>query len=310
MSDPEISSLSHCLHKSVESLWSGIKNPGNYYKGKGTVLFPVPENILLFYRDRFHPQSLGAETSFHYRHVLLFNLARPIRIFLDGSIIHLHQGEGLLILPYQYHRFIREGQGWLSLAFLTFEIPPTIYFEGLRYTPFTYSDETLLLLEETARTFILNQARTLPYCTALLLSHIAESFDETDHQVYQRAQTETLTGEILKTVYHEKTRTVRGLAATLGYSENYLRTLFKRTMGQTLGRFIIEVRMTEAMRLLSQGTTPIGAIAECCGYESIYTFSRAFKDFAGENPSAYRKRRQAPRDGAPRDQERSEKFTG
>ncbi|POR01019.1 hypothetical protein AU468_09135 [Alkalispirochaeta sphaeroplastigenens] len=279
------------LHKSVESLWSGLRSPGNYYQGTGYLPFPVPENILLFYRNRFHPGNLGAETSFHYRHVLLFNLARAIRIFLDGSIVHLHRGEGLLILPYQYHRFINEGQDRLSLAFLTFEIPPTICFERLRYSPFAYTRETLQLLDETGRAFLDGSPGTLCCCAARVLSHIIETSHRRETPLHQRYHGETLIGEILKTVYHEKTRTVEALATKLGYSGSYLRTLFRKTMGQSLGRFMIEVRMTEAMRLLSRGNSTVGSIAERCGYESIYSFSRAFRSFAGESPSQYRKKR-------------------
>ena len=77
----------------------------------------------------------------------------------------------------------------------------------------------------------------------------------------------------------------------MSYSEGYLRSVFKKSMGITLGRYILESRLTEAMKYLSATDKSISEIAELCGYDSIYTLSRSFRTHMGINPSTYRKER-------------------
>jgi AraC family transcriptional regulator of arabinose operon len=108
--------------------------------------------------------------------------------------------------------------------------------------------------------------------------------------MYEHAFSCSLVMQILKTIYNDKSLTVKCLSHVLGYSESYLRAYFKKTMDLPLGRFIIEIRLTEAMRLLSRTDKQVTSIAELCGYDSVYAFSRSFKNHVGVSPSEYRYR--------------------
>lgn len=258
--------------------------------GKGRLLFPTPENILLFYRHCFDMVGLGMYVDVHYRYVVIFNFADPLKIFLDGSIVEVKQGEGTFILPYQYHRFINEGQKDLSLAFVTCEMQQNIYFEHMRNSVFSYGEKELDLLARLAEAFCKNHYRPLPYLMGLLLSQIASSHETIPPELYEKAHRESLISKILQTVYDNKSVLICQLARDLGYSESYLRAYFKKKMNLPLGRFIIEIRLTEAMRLLSESDRQISEIAELCGYENIYSFSRSFKKHVRITPSQFRYR--------------------
>jgi len=80
------------------------------------------------------------------------------------------------------------------------------------------------------------------------------------------------------------------LAEVSGISEVYLRRLFKEHYDTTPKQYILSLRIKEAKRLLDEGLTSVGAVAEACGFSGIYHFSRMFKTVTGVSPSEYVKR--------------------
>ncbi len=80
------------------------------------------------------------------------------------------------------------------------------------------------------------------------------------------------------------------LAEVAGISEVYLRRLFKEYYDTTPKQYILGLRIKEAKRLLDEGLTSVGAVAEACGFSGIYHFSRMFKTVTGISPSEYVKR--------------------
>ncbi len=80
------------------------------------------------------------------------------------------------------------------------------------------------------------------------------------------------------------------LSDTLYISKDYLRHLVRKSTGQSPLRHIISSRMEKAKRLLEKTDKPIGDIADECGFNDIYYFSRFFKRNAKLPPAAYRKK--------------------
>jgi AraC-like DNA-binding protein len=63
---------------------------------------------------------------------------------------------------------------------------------------------------------------------------------------------------------------------------------FKALMGVSPSRYILQLRMGEACDLLRNTDFSIKEIAAMCGYRDPYFFSRAFKEYTGKSPRAYR----------------------
>lgn len=81
---------------------------------------------------------------------------------------------------------------------------------------------------------------------------------------------------------------------TLGYvaekvhlAPAYVSYIFKKETGQTLIKYITEVRMEKARMLLEQGELKIVQIARACGYENQSYFNRAFKNYFGVTPKQF-----------------------
>ncbi len=79
------------------------------------------------------------------------------------------------------------------------------------------------------------------------------------------------------------------LAARLNMSYTAFRRLFKAETGYSPRQFALEARLRKAADLLDRTDTPVHEIAEQCGMESVYYFSRLFKKKTGLAPTAFRR---------------------
>ena len=59
-------------------------------------------------------------------------------------------------------------------------------------------------------------------------------------------------------------------------------------VGESPYKFLLNIRMTEAKYLLTETSIQIADIAKNVGYDDPYYFSRIFKKYTGQSPSAYR----------------------
>lgn len=75
-------------------------------------------------------------------------------------------------------------------------------------------------------------------------------------------------------------------------SKPYFTTLFRQSTGMTPLQYLTEKRMENAKKLLLQKEElrlSIGEIADMCGYNDIYYFSRIFKKHTGLSPTQWSK---------------------
>ncbi len=78
------------------------------------------------------------------------------------------------------------------------------------------------------------------------------------------------------------------LASTMGFTSAYLTKLFNRYIGETPLKFLTNLRIREAKRLLTETDLPIREIGEKVGYPDQFHFSKTFRKLTGMNPSGYR----------------------
>lgn len=75
-----------------------------------------------------------------------------------------------------------------------------------------------------------------------------------------------------------------------GYSEDYIRSVFKKLTGKTPHEFLTDIRMNHACFLIDvyKDTLLLSQIAEKCGYLDYVYFSKIFKSVKGVSPKSYR----------------------
>lgn len=82
------------------------------------------------------------------------------------------------------------------------------------------------------------------------------------------------------------------LAEVLGVSRKRLVTAFRLSIGVSMFEFVRQERMRKAQRMLAQTSLSVMVIAEEAGFSSAANFSKAFRDYVGMSPTAFR--REAP----------------
>lgn len=78
------------------------------------------------------------------------------------------------------------------------------------------------------------------------------------------------------------------LASRLNMSYSSFRRLFKAETGYSPRQFALEANLQKAADLLMRTETPVNRIAQQCGMESVFYFSRLFKKKNGCTPTDFR----------------------
>lgn len=84
-------------------------------------------------------------------------------------------------------------------------------------------------------------------------------------------------------------------ASQIGISTNHLAATLARMSGRSTKRLVTDRVMTEASRLLRYTDLTVQQVAQRVGYDDPLHLSRAFKQWSGESPTAWRERATAGR---------------
>lgn len=108
---------------------------------------------------------------------------------------------------------------------------------------------------------------------------------------------------VLPTKHHPKLRfwdaykwrlpwssTLGELSKELEYSSVYLSRFFHENTGMPYHKYARMVKMNHACYLLKNTRESILEVSLRCGYASLSSFNRSFKQIVGMNPTEYRKK--------------------
>ena len=98
-------------------------------------------------------------------------------------------------------------------------------------------------------------------------------------------------GRLLSAIqdHPEHAWTLKALAEMAAMSRSALSQRFKAVVGESPQRYVTRCRLHLAARLLQATDTKIANIARRVGYDSEFSFSRAFKRALGTTPKVYRR---------------------
>lgn len=80
------------------------------------------------------------------------------------------------------------------------------------------------------------------------------------------------------------------MAEKVGLTASYLSYMFKKETGDNLVKYVTDVRMEKAKRLLAETNMKIFQVAERCGYDNTSYFNRLFKNYFGVSPKQYKEK--------------------
>ncbi len=89
--------------------------------------------------------------------------------------------------------------------------------------------------------------------------------------------------------YRERV-SVQQMAELAGLNDRTFLRRFRKATGEAPLEYLQRLRIEQAKRLLSGGTSELGAITRAVGYADVSSFRRLFKQIVGVTPVVYRKR--------------------
>lgn len=82
---------------------------------------------------------------------------------------------------------------------------------------------------------------------------------------------------------------IADVARSVGLHPDYAATLFRKTFGTTLNRFLLDHRIQHAQRMLVTTDEKVLTVALESGFHSLSRFNAAFKQLCGSTPREYRR---------------------
>ena len=98
-------------------------------------------------------------------------------------------------------------------------------------------------------------------------------------------------GDVFKYIeeHYKEPMTLPEAAAASGYVPTYFSRVFKNCTGMTFYDYLTLFRVRKAEAALIASSDSIASIAVECGFSSVKTFDRVFKEHAGISPLKFRK---------------------
>lgn len=282
--------------KKLGAATAALVEPADYFAGTGEGPWCWPLNLIAFARKNSRDlQRRTFESRLHTRYVLVVNLETAGTLNLDSTAYRLRPGQCHLIFPHQlhtYHDLEHENLLWL---FVTFELPDDTPLATLRHSTVTIDAGTKELLTEfvgaySAKSQTPHRLQSLLSEILLRLIRLSKQDPSTNHQ-----QGEGRDERLLRAIHQHHLRilpdalSIGELAKLLKTSESRLRARFRDSFGLSLGLYLRNLRLQQAVNMLRHSEADVTEIALDCGFGSSSAFSRAFGKWSGTTPSEFRR---------------------
>lgn len=123
-----------------------------------------------------------------------------------------------------------------------------------------------------------------------LIVYILREKDQSKEQKFRISHSTNVVAQMTQILFEDYGEKIylEDLAQEYGMSPSRMRKLFKKVNNISPRDFLLNMRIEEAKRLLSEGRKSITEISEEVGYENANYFSRIFKKKVGMSPAQYR----------------------
>jgi AraC-like DNA-binding protein len=275
----------------LETLAADLPQPPHQLLGRRPGPLVLPDNIVCFQRRAASELNRPRRgRALHHRFVLIIALQASVSVCVDDRVIRLGSGEGLLVFPFQFHHYIDAGQKDLLWIFITFDLADSESLQPMQYRPFLFTPAARVLATELIAAY--EKEGRMSELPALLLALLLARLRR-QGPAPRRKHVPVAAQSMLMQVNQLAHRTneplsIKEIAAALGISQSHLRARFRASCGVSIGRHLRRLRLERASGLLRLTPNRVSEIAEQCGFNSIYSFSRAFHAAFGQPPVAYR----------------------
>lgn len=284
------------MKESASNFPKHLPEPEDYHLGVDVPVRPLSRNVLVFMReDRANLQQMHFQNRSHHRHVLIMVLDTAGAVIVDGIETRLRPGQGLLVLPFQFHHYINLEAENLRWLFITFElVEGSVELDTLGHRVIQPDSDMLSVWTGIAKRWQLGnktaRVETLPLLDLLLLKLQQSMPEESDTLPVARsrgswiARVEALIREAV-----DQHWTLDEVARRSGLSERQLRTRFEAESGVTIRHYRANYQLHRSFALMRGSQASIADIAERVGFQSSAAFCRFIRRETGMSPIQLRR---------------------
>ncbi len=196
----------------------------------------------------------------------------------DGNIYHIKPGEMFVIPPFEETYYEADSQNPWSYIWIGFtsdsQLPVTL--KDVIYIP-----EAIPIFDKMKNSTEKSNGRS-----AFLAAKLWELFALL---LEQKKPSENYIEKALDCIHSEYMNplTVEDIAARLNLDRSYFSTLFKKTVGISPKKYLLNYRMKLAASLLTDKGKSVSVTAYSVGYSDVFVFSKMFKRHFGISPTEY-----------------------
>jgi AraC-like DNA-binding protein len=282
----------------IHSMIRAVGIPRSYFHGRTHAEGCVPNNILLFRRTTGADLRRATfELRPHHRFVLIFNFATSGVVRVDQTEVELRSGEGILILPYQFHAFPKTKREEILWLVVTFECDRPASLEQFRGKSFRFD---MAIRRRLAGLLKLYRAREEEFANQILAFEVACLLAQLRPLVCESMvlppAADRRSRQLLDDIenYLRRSRTaamsIQDLAKYLHISQSRLRTRFRAAFGCSLGTYLRNYRLHLAIERMRDTRRNFIEIASDLGFPDSATFTRFVRRQTGYTPSEFRRR--------------------
>ncbi|MBE6712709.1 MAG: AraC family transcriptional regulator [Ruminococcaceae bacterium] len=198
----------------------------------------------------------------------------------EGKTFNLSGGDLFVIPPYLETYYEADSTDPWSYVWIGFDSNENV--SAFLQKPILHCPEAKHIFEEMKLCELKKFGKT-----EFLLAKLWEFFsmisaNGKDHSSYTEIAIQYMKNEYMNPI------SVSELAKRLGLDRSYFSNIFKKQFGISPGKYLSNLRLSNAAELLTKhGMSPTTA-AFSCGFTDIYHFSKAFKKQFGLSPRAYK----------------------
>ncbi len=209
-------------------------------------------------------------------------------VLIENKKYVLKAGEAVLVFPLQPHSYTSIEKGDIRICIFSPDIVTEFYKSSESSIP--TDNKFICSLPENVIPDNIFQKKSLAY-------FICGEFEKGRSYVEASNKTDNRLLVALLLFADKNFRNsclLRDAALELGYDYAYISKFFKRRVGISFRQYINNLRIIESKHLLRTGMKSIEEIAAECGFSSLRTFDREFRNQTGTTPSDYRNKHKQP----------------
>ena len=206
--------------------------------------------------------------------------------FLDGTVVKA-EGNSVVYLPKNSDYNVTNKNRGVCYA-INFQIA-----EDTTFRPFCVkvknNNGVLRLFREADKAFTSDGAGRKMKCKAYLCD-IISTLQHEYSLGYVSGEKRNIISAAMEKIhlsYTEENLNISELSKLCGITPEYFRSIFVKIYGVPPSKYIANLRISRAKKLLSSGMYSVSETAHMCGFEDAGYFSRCFSRITGVAPSKY-----------------------